>query len=578
LSWTGRKVEVPGAKSKQVAPPASGPSYSVGRLAGSVRYAARTSSGKSLAPLYFSAAFSLIVLAYSIGFGRSAPFSDEWAYFPGLVNFSWTWLMEPLNEHWLPLPKLLYIATVRASGMDVRSSQALMVVMLAAAALLTVWELIQRDRWALSWLVPFVVFLPAQYETLLSGVNLHFALCAALLITAGVLAVRDRAFGPMWSLIIVALSMSGAIGLLYAIPLALAGLLETRDLRRFWAWRLLALISVAGVSAWYAFGFKHQLETPAYSISAVPRAALEALGTALIPHRDVVVAGAVVAVLALLGVGLVCTSPALTRRQQLGLLVCLAAVGFEAVGIGYGRGMYGPGSGGQSRFASLITPLFVVVLLIASADPRDKLRRWLGWGVAGLVVLSWPVNAHRAWAKGVAQETTWQQFERDVRAGATFEQIIGRNADTAIQDDDIREVPEALNDLHSWRLGPFRDYQGDLRHTADAGSPRILKIEPTAESVALEPPRFLRAVRVRFRLYSEDPHFRNSVALAWESPGASNTHTAAIYTESDGRLQEQLFWIWNDVDVLSLSVNGRSDPRLHIEEVAVFEGDASELP
>jgi hypothetical protein len=123
-------------------------------------------NGKSLAPLFFTAAVSLIVLTYSVGFGRSAPFSDEWLYFPGLVDFSWTWLMEPLNEHWLPLPKLLYTGTVRVFGMDVRSSQALVVVILTAAALLTAWELIQRDRWALSWLVPFVVFHPAQYETL----------------------------------------------------------------------------------------------------------------------------------------------------------------------------------------------------------------------------------------------------------------------------------------------------------------------------------------------------------------------------------------------------------------------------
>jgi hypothetical protein len=68
------------------------------------------------------------------------------------------------------------------------------------------------------------------------------------------------------------------------------------------------------------------------------------------------------------------------------------------------------------------------------------------------------------------------------------------------------------------------------------------------------------------------------VTLKWKSPGASETHTASIYAEGDGRLHEQLFWIWNDVDVLSLCVNYVSDPGLHIEELAVFEGDASEPP
>jgi hypothetical protein len=392
-----------------------------------------------------------------------------------------------------------------------------------------------------------------------------------------VLAVRDRAFGPTWSLIIVALSLSGATGLLYAIPLALAGLIETKGIHRFWPWRLLALISVTGVSAWYVFGFTRQLETPAYSASATPKGALEALG-ALVPSPHALdwAAGALVGIVALLGVGLLCTSPSLSTCQKLGLLACVAAVAFEALGIGYGRGMYGSGAGTASRFASLITPLFVVVLLIASADARDQLRRWLVWFVAGIVALSWPLAAHRAWAVGVAQKTRWQQFERDVRAGATFEQIIGRHGET-IYDDDVRYVAEELTAMQWWRLGPFRDYQGELRHTPDPGTPRALKIEPTGQSVAIQPPRFLRAVRVRFRVYSK-PDQLNRVELDWRSPGAPDTHAAGTCTEGDGRLQEQLFWVWNDVASLTVSAHGAVEPRLDIEELAAFEGNAAEVP
>jgi hypothetical protein len=283
-----------------------------------------------------------------------------------------------------------------------------------------------------------------------------------------------------------------------------------------------------------------------------------------------------VGIVALLGIGLLCTSPSLSTCQKVGLLACVAAVAFEALGIGYGRGMYGSGADRASRFASLITPLFVLVLLIASADNRDQLRRWLVWFVASIVALSWPLAAHRAWAVGVAQKTRWQQFERDVRAGATFEQIIGRDAET-IYDDDVRRVAEELTAMHSWQLGPFRDYQGELRHTPDPGTPRALEIEPTARSVALQPPSFLRAVRVRFRVYSK-PDQLNRVELDWKSRGASGTPSAGIWTEGDGRLQEQLFWVWRDVASLTLSVDGAGGPKLHVEEVTVFEGDASEVP
>lgn len=552
-SWAAR-AEVTKAQSKRIGP---------GR------------PSRATAPLYFSVVCSVIALVYSVGFGRSGPFSDEWLYYPRHYNLAW--LTEPLNEHWLPLPKVLYAGTVHVFGMDARSSQALVVIMLGAAALLTAWELIQRDRPALSWLVPFFVFHPAQYETLLSGINLHFALCAALLITAGVLALRDRAFGPTWSLIIVALCLSGATGLLYAIPLALAGVIETKGIRRYWPWRLLATISVGAVLAWYAFGFAHQPETPAYSVSALPKGALEALGALILSPRKLGEwpAGALVGVVALFGIWLLCTSPSLSRGQKLGLLACVAAVIVEALGIGYGRGMYGPGAGTSSRFVSLITPLFVLILLIASADVRDRLRRWLVSLLAGVMLLSWPVAAYRALAVGTAQKARWQQFERDVKAGATVEQIVGRDADS-IDDDDVRNVAARLTYMRSHMLGPFKHYEGELRHTTDPGTPRVLKTDTIDKTVELAPPTFLRAVRVRFRAVSQ-PGQRNCVWLSWNSPDAP-ARFAAIWTEGDGRPLEQLFWIWDDVASLSLSIEGADDPQLHVEELAVFEGDASELP
>ena len=138
-------------------------------------------------------------------------------------------------------------------------------------------------------------------------------------------------------------------------------------------------------------------------------------------------------------------------------------------------------------------------------------------------------------------------------------------------------MAEYLTDMHSWRLGPFRDYQGEFRHTPDPGTPRALKIEPTGQSVAIQSPRLLRAVRVRFRVYSK-PDQLNRVERDWRSPGAPDTHAAGTWTEGDGRLQEQLFWVWNDVASLTVSAYGAVEPRLDIEELAVFEGNAAEVP
>jgi hypothetical protein len=77
-------------------------------------------------------------------------------------------------------------------------------------------------------------------------------------------------------------------------------------------------------------------------------------------------------------------------------------------------------------------------------------------------------------------------------------------------------------------------------------------------------------------VYSK-PDQLNRVELDWRSPGAPDTHAAAIWTEGHGRLQEQLFWVWNDVASLTVFGYGTVEPRLPIEELAVFEGNASEV-
>ncbi len=62
--------------------------------------------------------------------------------------------------------------------------------------------------------------------------------------------------------------------------------------------------------------------------------------------------------------------------------------------------------------------------------------------------------------------------------------------------------------------------------------------------MVFEPPRFLRMVRVRFRLRSEDPNLLNWVASEWHSPGDTAVRTAAIWATGGGRVQGQPFGVW----------------------------------
>jgi hypothetical protein len=72
----------------------------------------------------------------------------------------------------------------------------------------------------------------------------------------------------------------------------------------------------------------------------------------------------------------------------------------------------------------------------------------------------------------------------------------------------------------------------------------------------------------------------NYLTLTWHSPTAGQTLGATVYIEGDGSLHEELFWVWNDVSSLTLSATGIGviNPRLSIEEIALYEGDPSEVP
>jgi len=80
--------------------------------------------------------------------------------------------------------------------------------------------------------------------------------------------------------------------------------------------------------------------------------------------------------------------------------------------------------------------------------------------------------------------------------------------------------------------------------TGDLGAPDVLVADPVEQAVDFEPPRFLRMVRVRFRLRSEDPNLLNWVASEWHSPGDTAVRTAAIWATGGGRVQGQPFGVW----------------------------------
>ena len=501
-------------------------------------------------------------------FARSAPASDEWLYLSGLQHFSWNWVLEPLNEHWVPLPKVLYVAATTMAGMDVRGPVALMVVLLAAGGAAIVSTLTARGQWTLAAASPFIVFHPAQHQTLLEAVDLHFAICACLLLISFALAA-SKTFGLGWAAIVVLLTMTGGPGLLMALPLSLVLLLARGGGPRNRVLYFVAPTFAFSVLAWYQLSFRHQAGVPPYDWMLMPRGALEVLGTPLIPLLQGIPAGVIVATLMASLTRLLMTQDPPRGREVTGMIACIVAAGLAAIGIGYARGMYRSAVTMESRYASLVLPVFAMGLVVAAGRVSAWRRRLLVAVILGLMTASWPAAMMRAWRVADERLVQWRAFEADVRAGASVDALIGRHGQT-VYDDDVRHLPEWLEAMRALQLGPFRDSPATLTPEPTLGAPYDLPIDRRGGPIHLDGVHFIRGVRVRFRLYSL-PDQENWVRLQWTSARSpAFRRVAGIWVRGTGNVQEQLFWVWDEPTEMSLSVYGRGRPRLEIESLQGF--------
>jgi hypothetical protein len=409
----------------------------------------------------------LLASLWSLGFvaraGRNLPFSDEWLDFSHVVGeepLSLSWLWHPLNEQRLPLPRLLYVGIVRATG-DVRAVMAINAGGLAAAAaLLLVAARRLRGRTAARDAVfPLLLLGPAHYENLLCALQISFV-AAAVLGGAAVLAMvaapglpSDRRIVAVGALAAL-LPLVGGTGLLLAAgPLGwLVGVLVIGGARRA---SLAALAVGAAPALAYAACFEHPPRTPPYRLDALPRAWLEVAGTAfgvngVAPH----ILGA--AALLLAGAGLVALgrSPG-DRWQRAGILAGTGSALALGWGIAYGRGMYGLNAAVVPRYTSVAAFTLACAALSFACMERARWARAAGaLLLAGLVGLL-PLNARAAHGFASAHAAQVDALAGEIAAGLPVWRLAAHHG-LAVYDDDGREVPGLLRLMQRHHFGYYR--------------------------------------------------------------------------------------------------------------------------
>src|SRR5262245_35311777 len=144
-------------------------------------------------------AAALLFIAH---YASNVPSWDDWDMVPTLTHnqpVTWDWLWSQHNEHRVPIPRLVFLATNRLLGVDMRVTMYLDVLVMAAlAAWLMVTAARQRGRTsAADAFFPLALLSLGQAANLLWGWQLQFFASVALAIVALLAIVRAGSTIPI---------------------------------------------------------------------------------------------------------------------------------------------------------------------------------------------------------------------------------------------------------------------------------------------------------------------------------------------------------------------------------------------
>lgn len=424
--------------------------------------------------------------------GRNVPFEEDWLVVAAMTGHEPDlprWLWSQNSEHRLPLPRLVNLAVLRATG-DLRATMVLDTLALAAVAagmILVAARL--RGRTSLAdGFFPLLLLHLGNWDNLVWAWQIQFVLptvLAALLllvIAAGpTLSTPAAAWGG--ALALVSLPLSGANGLVLAPPLAVWFIWQAWAARRDPGGAgVHALIpGLAGGLALLLCGlyFVGYESSPWNAPSPGPAATLATTGKFLGLSLGPVAAhawlpfGAAVALAYLCGV----TAAALgardvrERRRALGILAFLAAALLMAVAVGWGRAGRAAETGRMpSRYVLLAAPGMCATYFALLLYGTGRSRRIFPAALALLAALLFPLNTREGFKRRDWFGQGMRAFEEDLAAGASAEALAREHHPFMLHWDEPL-MATGLRQLHAAGIAPFRDWDPDGAGSRAANAP-----------------------------------------------------------------------------------------------------------
>lgn len=523
--------------------------------------------------------------------GRSVPLGDEWDFMPVLAGaepFSANWLWSQLNEHRIPLPKLLLVGLLKATGDDFRSGMYFTVFGLAGLAALLILATRRLRGWT-AWqdaFFPLLLLHWGQCENFLMCLQVLFLLSTTLAIAGLVIIARVKGKLTSGGLMAMAgclmlLPMTGAMGYILVPPLALW--LAYAVLQ---AWqsdpypgrpgRLMSLgilVAAMAPSALYWIGYSavaHHPRSP--NLRAALQTFLECLGMSFGPLEGSWPVGALLMVALNLWAAFILLG--VWRRQPeqrcraLGLLVFLIAILGISLAIGWGRAGLGRGSGLMSRYVTLVAPGLCCIYLVFVIYGD---RIWTGWVQGGLLTVfvlsmlyNMPVVLHFSSDRRQMTET----FQSDVQAGLPPVLIAAHfSGSPYVLYPDQDKLHDYLSMAQRAGLSFVRGMTADPAYRLAPLTKTGAETRPD-NLVVLKKLAFIYAVRVQVSVRRYSRSFA-TIALSWRTPGRDGKPIEDKSTVAPLLLipGEKTLVFWVDENVSQF----RIDPGQHAELVQVRE-------
>jgi hypothetical protein len=427
--------------------------------------------------------------------GRNIPFEEDWLMVAPMTGHQPDlprWLWSQNSEHRLPLPRLVNLALLRATG-DFRSTMVFDTLALGAvaAAMILVARALRNGRTSVAdAFFPLLLLQLGNWDNLVWGWQIQFVLptvlvCAVLLVIVARPAPPTGLAAGVAALALVGLPLSGANGLLFTPTLA-GWLAYSAWARRRSApagdrvdsWLPAAAILATLLCAVYFVGYESSpwnAPSPGLVASLETSGKFLALSVGPAAAKSWALFGATVSAVlltSLIALGAAWRKDPDERLRIVGLLAFFGAVAVLALAVGWGRAGRAAETGQMpTRYVLLAAPGLCAAYFTALLYGRSRIWRWLPGALATLVTLLFPLNTRAGFQRRAWFGAGFAAFERDLDAGAPRAVLAHRHYEFMLHWDEPLMVV-SLRQLHDAGVGPFAQWEPDPRGRPALGEPR----------------------------------------------------------------------------------------------------------